>query len=139
MLQQEGFFSYKDYYGPADIIKIKVDSDNLNLCVFTYDNVFKRGEYNFKYEELIKLINAIKKAWIDKENILLNLNKKKIELIMSKPATHLEFEENIQMSIKINNKCLLYGFDIYASRKLYMMFAQIVNNKKTTYLTSRNV
>lgn len=127
MLKQSGTFKYiknnEDHK-----IKLTVTDNYLNMIVYTFDNVYKVGEYNFKREDLIKFINAIKKSWIEESNVSINIKLKEIDII-NRYSNYKRV-----MDIKINNKCIIYGFDIKLSRKWHQTLAQIINNKKTNHL-----
>lgn len=127
MLKQSGTFKYiknnEDHK-----IKLTVTDNYLNMIVYTFDNVYKVGEYNFKREDLITFVNAIKKSWIEENNVSINIKSKEIDII----NRYSNYER--VMDIKINNKCIIYGFDIKLSRKWHQALAQIINNKKTDHL-----
>ena len=75
MLKQSGIFRYiknnEDHK-----IKLTVTDNYLNMIVYTFDNVYKVGEYNFKREDLINFVNAIKKSWIEENNVSINIKSK---------------------------------------------------------------
>ena len=127
MLKQSGIFRYiknnEDHK-----IKLTVTDNYLNMVVCTFDNVYKVGEYNFNREDLITFVNAIKKSWIEENNVSINIKSKEIDII----NRYSNYER--VMDIKINNKCIIYGFDIKLSRKWHQTLAQIINNKKTNHL-----
>ena len=127
MLKQSGIFRYiknnEDHK-----IKLTVTDNYLNMVVYTFDNFYKIGEYNFNREDLITFVNAIKKSWIEENNVSINIKSKEIDII----NRYSNYER--VMDIKINNKCIIYGFDIKLSRKWHQALAQIINNKKTNHL-----
>ena len=82
------------------------------------------------------LANMIKLAWQNPTinfNCAINSNKKIIAVKTEKSGVKLE--KNKHMTIKINDKCIAYGFDINDSRRLYKTIAQLLNKKGSTLLS----
>lgn len=138
-LKRSGYFKYTDHYSnqPDNIFFSTITTQSkTRIIVTTHDGIFKKAAFLLNNNELNILANMIKFAWQNSTtnfNCTISSNNKVISVLTEKSA--IKLEKNKHMTIKINNKCIAYGFDINDSRKLYKTIAQLLN-KKGSFLLS---
>lgn len=137
--KKSGYFKYTDHYSnePDNIFFSTITTQSkTRLIVSTSDGIFKKAAFTLSNNELNMLANMIKLAWQNPTinfNCAINSNKKIIAVKTEKSGVKLE--KNKHMTIKINDKCIAYGFDINDSRRLYKTIAQLLNKKGSTLLS----
>lgn len=138
-LKRSGYFKYTDHYfnQPDNIFFSTITTQSkTRIIVTTHDGIFKKAAFILNNNELSILANMIRFAWQNSTtnfNCAINSNNKVISVKTEKSA--IKLEKNKHMTIKINDKCIAYGFDINDSRRLYKTIAQLLN-KKGSFLLS---
>lgn len=141
--QASGYFKYTEHYccDGADNIYISMLKDKVKIIVTTPDNIFTRSNFTLNMNQLLIIANSITLAW--KNNsvnfstefdsygkhiiIYTNLNKKNT-------IDGYKYDKNKHLSIKINNKPIIYGFDINDSRRLYKLLIELIKYGKSEEL-----
>lgn len=138
-LKRSGYFKYTDHYSnqPDNIFFSTITTQSkTRIIVTTHDGVYKRAAFTLNNNELSVLANMIRFAWQNPTtnfNCAINSNNKIIAVKTEK--SDVKLEKNKHMTIKINDKCIAYGFDINDSRRLYKTLAQLLNKKGSTLLS----
>ena len=137
-INRSGYFRYTDHYSaePDNIyISTLNKSRKVNIIVTTHDGIFTRSSYLLNKNELIMIANMIKLAWKNPTTSYISSiisNNKEIE-VKTEKAKIKSLKKHL--TIKINNKIVIYGFDIEDSRRLYKLLADLINKEGSGLLS----
>lgn len=141
--QASGYFKYTEHYSydGADNIYISMLKDKVKIIVTTPDNVFTRSNFTLNMNQLLIIANSITLAWKNNSvnfNTEFNSCGKHISIYTSLSKNNTidgyKYDKNKHLSIKINNKTVIYGFDINDSRRLYKLLIELIKYGKSEEL-----
>lgn len=133
--QASGYFRYSEHYtydGADNIYISMLDNNKVKIMVTTPDNVYTRSNFIFNKNELQTIAEAISLSWKNNSTNFkteINSNRKHIiisTMISKNTIDKYKYEKNKHLSIKVNNKTIIYGFDIKDSRRLYKLLIDLV-------------
>lgn len=131
-----GIFMYTDHYNTVgDRISVHTidKSDDVKIEIAnSLPEGYRRYRYSLNKDELAVMIKIIQLVWQNKNtfnNFTFQSGNKVITIKTEKSL--VELEKNKHMTIKVNDRPIVYGLDIKDSRRFYKLLVDLVTKKKS--------